>query len=148
MRGNDIALEGRIYPRGRDEDHIDLAYSKGGTAYSSFTISCWSHKDKQTDENAYISYRCVAFNELAENIAESFEPGDTVIALGRLQSNNYERDDGEMVYQDQVLLDSLGASVRWAPVTPTRIEQGGGSKSKGKAKPKARDDYGADEAPF
>ena len=147
MRGNSIAVEGRVYPRGKDESTLDFRYSAGGTAFVSFTISAWSHKHKDTDENEYISYRAVAFGDLAEHIAESLEPGDTVIAFGRLQSNNWEDDEGKKHYDSQLLIDQLGASLRWTTVAIDRTEKSSGSKSRGSA-PQARDDYGPDEAPF
>ena len=147
MRGNSIAVEGRIYPRGKDESQIDLRYSAGGTAFSSFTISAWSHKNKDTDENEYVSYRCVAFGDLAEHIAESLEPGDTVVGFGRLQSNNWEDDEGKKRYDTQLLIDQLGASLRWTSVAVDRTESTSGTKKSG-SRPQARDDYGPDEAPF
>lgn len=149
MRGNSIALAGNIYPRSRDEDDIDLRYSPGGTAFSSFNLSCWSHKDKDTEENVYISYRCVAFGDLAEHIAESLEKGDSVLAFGRIQANNWEDDDGNTRYDQQVIIDELGPTLRWGTVNVNRVDkkQGSGKKGGGR-KPKARDDYGPDEAPF
>ncbi len=145
MRGNDIAIAGTIFPRGKDEDHLDLRFSAGGTAFISFNVSCWSHKDKQTEENQYISYTCVAFNELAEHIAESCQPKDTVVVMGRMQSNNWETDDGTKRYDTQLVVDEFGVSLRWGVATIQRTERQDHQPSKG---PKGRDTYGADEAPF
>ncbi len=120
MRGNDIAAAGNIYPRGKDE-HLDLRFSAGGMAFINFNLSCWSHK--KDDENYYISYTCVAFGDLAENIAESCEPKDTIVVMGRMQSNNWEDDEGNKRYDTQLVVDEVGVSLRWAPATPVRIER-------------------------
>lgn len=153
MRGNSIAVAGKIYPKTYGDDHIDLQYSKSGTAWSSFTISAWSHKNDD-DENEYINHRCVVFGDMAEHVAESLEPGDSVIAFGRMQQNNWIGDDDETHYSNQILIDEIGVSLRWGIATPTRVERAeggssGGRGGKGKSRaPKARDNYGPDEAPF
>ena len=122
MRGNDIAAAGKIFPRGKEE-HLDLRYSAGGTAFINFNLSCWSHKNKDTDENEYISYTCVAFGDLAENIAESLSPKDTIVVMGRLQSNNWEDDDGKKRYDQQLIVDEVGASLRWNNVRVIQAER-------------------------
>ena len=147
MRGNSIAVTGRVYPRGKDEDHLDLRFSAGGTAFINFNISAWSHKDKDTDENEYISYRATAFGDIAEHLAESCEPGDTVIAIGRLQANNWETDEGQRRYDTQLVVDDLGVSLRWDTLKVNRTERSEGGGQRGPA-PRARDSYGPDEAPF
>lgn len=147
MRGNSIAVTGKIYPKDRDESKIDLAFSAGGSAYSNFNISCWSHKDRD-DENVYINYRCVAFGDLAEHLADSAEAGDTVLAIGRIQANNWEDKEGNKRYDTQLIIDEIGLSLRWNTVSPNRVATSGGKKGKAAKAPKARDDYGPDEAPF
>lgn len=146
MRGNDLAVTGNIYPRGKDEDNIDLRFSEKGLAIASFNISAWSHKDKQTDENVYISYKAVCFGDMAEHLAESVQPGDTVIAVGRLQADNWETDEGDKRYGQSFLVDDIGLSVRWNDVQPTRTERSSGGSSS--SRPKARTSTSPDEAPF
>ena len=150
MRGNDLAVTGNIYPRarghGEGDDQIDLRFSANGMAFATFNISAWSHKDKDTDENVYISYKAVCFGDMAEHLAESVQPGDTVIAVGRLQADNWENDEGEKRYDQSFLVDDIGLSVRWNEVTPTRTERSEGGRSA--SKPKARTNTAPDEAPF
>lgn len=142
MRGNSVALAGNIYPRTRDEDHIELRFSASGVAFSNFNLSCWSHKDD--DESVYTTYRCTAFGDLAENIAESLEKGDSVIAFGRIQANIWDDKDGDTHYDQQVIIEELGPSLRWGTATPVRVEKKSGGKGKGpRSRPSADD-----EAPF
>ena len=150
MRGNSIALAGNIYPKGRDDKHLELRFSAGGTAFISFNLSCWSHKDKDNDDkNVYVSYSCVAFGDLAEHIAESLEPGDSVLAFARIQANNWEDDDGNKRYDTQAIVDELGPTLRWGTVDVNRTERkSGGSGRSADSQPKARDSYAPDEAPF
>lgn len=120
MRGNDIAVVGKIYPRGKDEDF--LRYGASGTAYVPFNLSAWSHKNDEGN-NEYISYQCIVFGDMAENLAESIVEGDTVIVTGRLQANNWVTDDGDKRYDQQLMVDEIGLSVRWNPVNPQRVER-------------------------
>jgi len=146
VRGNDIVVSGRVYPRGKD-DSLELIFSAGGTAYAPINISAWSHKDKKTDENVYISYKAIVFGDMAEHLVESCLPGDTVIAAGRLQADNWEDDEGNKRYGQSLLIDEIGVSVRWGTISVNRTESSGGGRSNiGKAQ--ARDSYGANEAPF
>lgn len=145
MRGNSIALQGNIYPKGRDDNDLELRFSPSGVAVINFNLSCYTHKDN--DVNQYTSYRCVAFGELAEHIAESLAKGDNVIAFGRIQANNWETKEGDKRYDQEVIIDELGPSLRWGLATVQRTErQDRGSG--GASQPKARDSYGPDEAPF
>jgi len=144
MRGNSIALAGKIYPRTRDDDHLELRFSPSGTAVVNFNLSCYTHKDG--DDNQYTSYRCVAFGDMAEHIAESLEKGDSVLAFGRIQANNWEK-DGTKHYDQEVIVDELGPTLRWGTVSVNRTEARSGG-SGGGSKPTARDSYAPDEAPF
>ncbi len=126
MRGNDIAVAGNIFPRGKEE-HLDLRFSAGGTAFINFNLSCWSHKNKE-EGNEYISYTCVAFGDLAEHIAESCEPKDTVVAMGRMQSNNWVDDEGTKRYDTQLVVDEFGVSLRWGVATIQRVERKEGAQ--------------------
>lgn len=145
MRGNSIALAGKVYPKTRDETTLELRYSASGTAFINFNLSCWTHKDG--DENQYTSYQCVAFGEMAENMAESLEPGDDVLAFGRIQANNWTTDDGDRRYGQKVVIDEIGPTLRWSTVGINRAKREDRGSSGG-SRPAPRDDYGPDEAPF
>lgn len=132
MRGNDIAVIGKIYSRDKSGDF--LSFSAGGVAYAPFNLSCWSHKDKDDDTNQYISYQCIVFGDLAENMAESIEEGDTVIVTGRMQANNWTDDDSNKHYDNQLVVDEIGVSLRWDTVSINRVER---STPKAKAKEEA-----------
>ena len=122
MRGNDIVVTGNIYPRKRD-GHLELQFSGGGVAFAGFNIPCWSHKDKNTGENVYISYKSVCFGDMAEHLIESVQAGDTVIAMGRLNADNWETDDGEKRYSQSLLIDDIGVSLRWGTLQVNRVER-------------------------
>lgn len=47
-----------------------------------------------------------AFSAQAELIAKYCKKGDSILVIGRLQNNNYEK-DGKTVYQDKVIIESV-----------------------------------------
>jgi len=58
-------------------------------------------------------FKCVAWRELAEHIAESVDKGDRVIVTGRLRQRSWESDSGERRSRVEIEVDDLGPSLRW-----------------------------------
>ena len=63
---------------------------------SSFRLQCWRE-----------NIRCVCFNEVAEK-ALTFADGDRVEIKGKVQSSNWQKDDGTKVYSYQVNVAKIG----------------------------------------
>ena len=55
---------------------------------------------------AFDDFRVTAFKELAENIASKIAVGSTVLIKGRLQSNNYRKDD-RVYYSPELLAEKV-----------------------------------------
>ncbi|MBR4178425.1 MAG: single-stranded DNA-binding protein [Bacilli bacterium] len=51
--------------------------------------------------------RCTLWNGIAETTCEYCKKGDIVGIKGRIQSSNYERDDGEKVYTMDVIAEKV-----------------------------------------
>lgn len=51
-------------------------------------------------------FRCTAWDKLAEVIAKHCTRGTKLMAIGRLKNNNYEK-DGQKVYSNEILIESL-----------------------------------------
>jgi single-strand DNA-binding protein len=143
-----ITLSGSVYGRGKDEDVSEaLRYSASGTAYVNFRLAAYGGKEKDK-----VYWTCVAFGELAEHIAASCTNGSRLLISGRVESNNWEDKDGNKRYDTQVIVNDAGVDLRFGPAqsfdtrdaTPSEPKGGWGNV----AKPKARDDYGPEEAPF
>ena len=59
----------------------------------------------------------VAWGALAENVAASFDKGDRVIVVGRLDTRDYVTEDGSRGYMTEIVATEIGASVlrAWIP---------------------------------
>lgn len=57
---------------------------------------------KKKDGKKYDYFCCSAFDKSAEYIEEYIEEGDYIGIHGTLLNDNYENDDGDMVYKDQI----------------------------------------------
>ena len=51
-------------------------------------------------------FKITAFKELAESVATSYTIGSTVLISGRLQSNNYRKDD-KVYYSTEMLAEKI-----------------------------------------
>ncbi len=112
--GRSITFDGAIYPIKKGAETLDLAFGASGKAYLNFTVATYGGKDRDGGNKDKLYHRCVAFGDLAENIAESCKAGDEVIVVGSLESNNWTPDDGgEKRYGTQIMVDMLGISLRW-----------------------------------
>jgi single-strand binding protein len=76
---NIVILMGRM---ARDPE---LRYTSGGKAYTNFTLAV----QKTKDEAEFID--CVAWEKMAENIAEYFRKGNRILIQGRLNVSSYEQ---------------------------------------------------------
>lgn len=85
-----MSNEQYITIRGRLTAAPEMRFAPSGTAIVSFTIAANARKfDKQSNEfkdKETIFWRCSAFREMAENIAESLDKGMAVVALAELES--------------------------------------------------------------
>jgi single-strand DNA-binding protein len=64
------------------------------------------YKDQQSGEYKTDWFNCKAFNKTAELIHKHFFKGSQIAFSGRLQNNHYEK-DGQMVYRDEIHVDSV-----------------------------------------
>lgn len=125
-----ITITGAAYGKKKDETIGDgLRYSSAGNAFLNFKVAAYGGKDKDGDKKDKVYWNCVAFGDLAENIAASVEDGDSVIVHGHVESNNWTDNDGNKRYDTQVMVREAGLSLRWNTATaqtPNRSDGGGG----------------------
>lgn len=84
---------------------IDLKYSKGGKAILKINVETKRFDDKTTFFNV------VAFDKLAENIADNLNKNDIIKFNGSTMTSSFKNKQGYNVYQTQVLLDGKGFEV-------------------------------------
>lgn len=86
---------------------------------------------------------CVAFGQLAENIAESLTKGTAVIVTGNASSEEWEAKDGTKRKSMKVTAEDVAPSLRFASAKVARAERSGtGNQSR------EQDPWSNDEPPF
>lgn len=98
---NRVVLVGRLT---RDPE---LRRTNNGTPVTSFTIAMNRNFTSQNGERQADFIPCVVWNKAAENVAKYCSKGSLVGVDGRLQSRQYETQDGRKVTAIEVVCDSV-----------------------------------------
>lgn len=98
---NNVVLVGRLT---RD---VDLRYTSNGTAYASFTVAVERNFKNQNGEKETDFINCAMWRKAAENFANFTRKGSLVGIEGRIQTRNYENQQGQKVYVTEVLAENF-----------------------------------------
>lgn len=96
---NNVVLVGRLT---RD---VDLRYTSNGTAYASFTVAVERNFKNQNGEKETDFINCAMWRKAAENFANFTHKGSQVGIEGRIQTRNYDNQQGQKVYVTEVLAE-------------------------------------------
>ena len=100
---NSVNLIGRLT---KDVELKTYGKGKDGGHWARITLAIRDGKDADGEERTqFIS--CVVWNKPAEILAEYCSKGDQVAVTGRLVNNNYEDEDGKMIYQTDVVISNV-----------------------------------------
>lgn len=106
----------------------ELRFTPQGKPCASLQIAV-NKRTKQPDgswgDGPTSYYRCTAWGQLAEHVAESLTKGTRVIVQGRLEIREYETRDGQRRTAAEVLIDDVGPSLRFATAHPERAPRQG-----------------------
>ena len=116
----------------------ELRFAASGMPVCNMGIAVNYRGKKGEDETSFLSL--VVFGDQAENAA-SLKKGQRVVAAGRLRVRTYEKRDGSTGVEVEVLVDELGASLRWATATVEKQEKSGKRDA-------GASEYKAGEEPF
>lgn len=122
MNGSEVCFVGTL---GRD---VELRYTTGGIAVGNTSLACsrrYKKGDEWEEETAW--WNLTLWRELAENAAASLLKGTRVIVTGRLVQRSWETDEGEKRWATDLIVDEIGASVRWATLQIEKTERTKGS---------------------
>ncbi|BDR57805.1 single-stranded DNA-binding protein [Xylocopilactobacillus apicola] len=98
---NNVVLVGRL------TKDPDLRYTGNGTAVASFTVAV-DRNFTNTQGNRETDFiNCVVWRKQAETFANYMHKGSLVGVEGRLQTRNYEGNDGKRVYVTEVLVNNF-----------------------------------------
>lgn len=98
---NNVTVVGRLTRA------VDLRYTSNGTAYASFTLAVDRDFKNQNGEKETDFINCVMWRKPAENLANYTKKGSLIGIEGRIQTRNYENEQGQRVYVTEVLAEKF-----------------------------------------
>lgn len=101
---NKITITGRL------TEEPKVTYSAGAepVARASFNFAVPDMSMKRDSEGNYPTdfFRCTCWNKLAEIVEKHCCKGTKLLISGKLKNNNYEK-DGQKVYSNEIIIESL-----------------------------------------
>lgn len=97
----------RVVLVGRLTKQPELRYTPNGVAVASFTIAVNRPFSNQQGEREADFIPIVVWRKQAENAANFLNKGSLAGIDGRIQTRNYENNDGRKVYVTEVIADSV-----------------------------------------
>ena len=97
----------RVVLTGRLTRDVDLRYTQGGAAVATFTLAVDRRFTNKTGEREADFVSCVIWRKSAENFANFFHKGSLVGIEGRIQTRNYENQQGQRVYVTEVVVEDF-----------------------------------------
>lgn len=135
-----------------------LRFSDSGKAIASFSVASTPRvkNGEQWEDGETTWFRVSAFDQMAENIAESLVKGDRVIVQGRFKTRSYQTDAGETRSGLELVAEEVGPALRWATAKPVKAGGGGrggdaaaqSSVTRTRPAPAAQADPWATDPPF
>lgn len=98
---NNVVLVGRLT---RD---ADLKYTQSNIAVATFTLAVNRPSKNEAGERDADFINCVIWRQSAENLANWAKKGALVGITGRIQTRNYENQQGQRVYVTEVVADNF-----------------------------------------
>ena len=98
---NNVVLVGRMT---RD---ADLRYTPSNQAVATFTLAVNRNFKNQAGEREADFINCVIWRQQAENLANWAKKGSLIGVTGRIQTRNYENQQGQRVYVTEVVAESF-----------------------------------------
>lgn len=146
---NNVVLVGRMT---RD---ADLRYTPNNQAVATFTLAVNRNFKNQAGEREADFINCVIWRQQAENLANWAKKGALIGITGRIQTRNYENQQGQRVYVTEVIAESFQV----LESRTAREGQGGGYAAGGQytagnsfgsspQAPSATPNFAREESPF
>ncbi|WP_110928053.1 single-stranded DNA-binding protein [Bacillus massiliglaciei] len=97
----------RVVLVGRLTKDPELRYTPNGVPVSTFTLAVNRPFSNQQGEREADFINCVVWRKPAENVANYLKKGSLAGVDGRVQTRNYEGQDGKRVYVTEILAESV-----------------------------------------
>ncbi|EAE7005548.1 single-stranded DNA-binding protein [Listeria monocytogenes] len=97
----------RVVFVGRLTKDPELRYTPAGVAVATFTLAVNRTFTNQNGEREADFIQCVVWRKPAENAANFLKKGSMAGVDGRVQTRNYEGNDGKRVYVTEIVAESV-----------------------------------------
>ncbi|EEO1204431.1 single-stranded DNA-binding protein [Listeria monocytogenes] len=97
----------RVVLVGRLTKDPELRYTPAGVAVTTFTLAVNRTFTNQQGEREADFINCVVWRKPAENVANFLKKGSMAGVDGRVQTRNYEGNDGKRVYVTEIVAESV-----------------------------------------
>ena len=97
----------RVVLVGRLTKDPELRYTPNGVPVATFTLAVNRSFTNQQGEREADFINCVVWRKPAENVANFLKKGSLAGVDGRVQTRNYEGQDGKRVYVTEILAESV-----------------------------------------
>ncbi|HGM4113457.1 TPA: single-stranded DNA-binding protein, partial [Listeria monocytogenes] len=97
----------RVVLVGRLTKDPELRYTPAGVAVTTFTLAVNRAFTNQNGEREADFIQCVVWRKQAENAANFLKKGSMAGVDGRIQTRNYEDNDGKRVYVTEIVAESV-----------------------------------------
>ncbi|MFF2923099.1 single-stranded DNA-binding protein [Streptomyces celluloflavus] len=105
----------------------ELKFTAGGAALAKFTVAStprtFDRETNQWKDGTAAFFRCAAWRQLAEHVAESLGKGTRVVLSGRIRQHNWQTPEGETRSMLAVEVDDIGPSLQFATATVQRAQR-------------------------
>ena len=98
---NNVVLVGRV------TKDVELRYTPSNVANASFTLAVNRSFKNQQGEREADFINCVMWRQQAENLANWAKKGMLIGITGRIQTRNYENQQGQRVYVTEVVAENF-----------------------------------------
>lgn len=97
----------RVVLIGRLTKEPELYYTKQGVAYARICVAVNRGFRNSLGEQQVDFINCVVWRKSAENVTEYCKKGSLVGITGRIQTSNYDDEQGKRIYRTEVVIESI-----------------------------------------
>jgi single-strand DNA-binding protein len=105
----------------------EVHHTPNGTPIAEFTVLV--NRSRQNENGEWVDdeptrHACKAFRGLGENITETLRRGDRAVVVGHVVTDTWaDKATGDKRTRQVVLVDAIGASLRWATATVHKTQR-------------------------
>ncbi|MEL3959577.1 single-stranded DNA-binding protein [Caldifermentibacillus hisashii] len=97
---------------GRLSSEVELKYTPNGHPVAVFNLALTRAIPDKNGEKKADFIRCVAWGKVAENMANQLSKGDTIGIQTRVQTRNYENQQGQKVYVTEFIVEGFPTFIK------------------------------------